>query len=109
MIELILYRVYSSPIVTFDIGNPPTQFSVHRDVLHNMSQRMNDWTFDAPNPKRIMPLRDIETGTFTAFLCWLYHGEVYAPESETILSLCKLWLLADRVQVYNGILVTLRR
>jgi hypothetical protein len=82
------------------VGKTKREIHVHRELLRSRS----------PYFKRVIPrphgtaitkfsLPDVDADVFCRFLSWLYANCFTLSEDDEWMSLCKLWLLAQRFEV----------
>ena len=86
-------------MIVVKLGKTQREAHVHRILLRSRSPYFRRILEDRNVQTSKITLYDVEADVFFMFLSWLYADCFVPPRHDNWLSLCKLWLAAERFQV----------
>jgi len=81
------------------LGKANCDIHVHRKLLRSRSPYFKRILARCCGATTNIKLDDVDSNTFCFFLSWLYANSFSVPKEDDWMDLCKLWLLAERLEV----------
>ena len=81
------------------IGEANCDIHVHRKLLRSRSPYFKRILARRCGETTSIKLNDVDSNTFCYFLSWLYANCFTVSKEDEWMDMCKLWLLAERLEV----------